>query len=580
MHRILLDLALLLPIATGGTAEEAPSQVLVLENDSPEPVLRAFSLGKLGIPQGQVAELIDLDRDIGLGAWRDVAVLPVGAHESRRLEAHPAAHGLSGGFELFAIEDGEGATWQTLDPRAENLGQAIDKVLSATGAVIANHRGTDLLELPPLPLASRLVARVVPSLPLKTRLPERPFERRFAAQSGRVEWALSFEGRPLDRARAWFLCPEAGFYATPLQAVVADGIPAAGGYVIPTTPGLVVYTMDLDGGALERLKARLDTRPERVRVIREAGLAAQAVRAGAAPRGRFEDLMLDRLRRDDLLPGDPYLTLRWSAVPAGNATRVLRTLPLPGDPGERGEPFTEEVLRTDGVFNFAVDVPRKEGTEFVVIVRRAASPAPERYRLLLDQRPVGDPVSRDDGFGNGWRDDVFRIPQEVLGPRQRVMLTLAPDGGTLDVARIGFFRFEPKDGTPLGDLPLDSTDGLLCTIDRAPDGGVLLAGGRAFLTGAALRGSGALRVDLAGRFHSFLARLAVDRRSSPHAYARLRVERDGELLYESPRLSRDSEPEPLTLDVRGARSLVLRVEADPDDESILDLLEARLAELD
>lgn len=597
-------------------AEESPEKEIVVRNETAEPQLQSLSLAESVGADANGVVLTDLDSGACLGTWRDTAVLELPPFSMRRIgltAAEPSTEGGPTGFQITLIlptEDRRSAEVQHVDRHDPALAEKALAVLARSGAVIANHHGTALLETLPLQLAAQLIPRVIPLRATSTRPAKSRSEERVTLQSARAAWQLNYPTRAMTES-VWLACPEIGFFATPIQPVIADGFPCASGFVINTQPGVVLVTMDLNEREMSALSRRLSEESERLKLIRICGEANYAVRASGEPGGRFDSLALDPTRPEHLIPADPYLTNKWSALPPGGSKRSLRTLRLPSS----GALFTEEALHFQGAFSLAIDVPTSllpdrrakakdehlrnptRGPyledELIVVVRRAAQPEPRGesgdpgdpdahgYTLQLGAIRC-DPLSNP--TDDGWKDDVFRVPGDAIGSQQRILLSLVTTGGAIDVARIAFFLHQPKIGTPLrlvrhtfrargeeGASPI--------VFDRAPDGGLLETKGRSWLTGASLPPDATLELELDAPFLSLLARVAMDLRSPAEARASLRVLGDGRELHRTEMLGRDDPPASIAVDLRGVKQITLQVVSDDATiarSPLLDLLEPRL----
>lgn len=116
--------------------------------------------------------------------------------------------------------------------------------------------------------------------------------------------------------------------------------------------------------------------------------------------------------------------------------------------------------------------------------------------------------------------------------------------------------------------------------DRSIDGSLLRVGGRAYQKGLGTHATWALHYDLAAAYETFTAAVGIDDEVRPEkpVEAVFEVWGDGRRLYRSESVRSGAAAQPLTLDVRGVRELVLK--ALPGDDGAAndhtDWLEARL----
>ena len=515
-----------------------------------------------------------------LGLYRRGVVIPLAPRTSLRVRAEPVEPPPDGveddalGFELLLIRvpDPElPATLQPVETNHPDLYRELAETLNEGGVVIANHRGTDRLELLPPALEPILKARIIPYRPERLRPPRLEEEELFSARSSNLEWALDFPSQDLE-AEAWLICPEAGLSATPLQAAVADGHFAGRGFALRCSRGLVLITMNLSPEQRDALAGQLLNEDRRLEAMRQAGLARVAVNKIPEPSGLFKEFGLERYRPFDLAPAHPAAMRRWSVLIPGGPRQIRHLLIRPG------QMLREEVLNLGGRMTFGIDTALGEREQMVIVVRRAPEPSPVSYVVEIDNLPLGPPVVPKDEDPRFWQEDVWLLGNELIQHRGRVALGLAPSGGTLALARVGFFRHEPKPGVHLDTLdPVElDHDGMPPGINRSASGRVLRIGEEAFLKGLGLAGNTSLTYALDGRYEMFLARAGIDAELGVLGSAALAIRVDGEERFRSEPLQGGQAPVPVAVIVRGAQQVVLQsISSEPD--TLLDLAEARLS---
>ncbi len=555
------------------------AEQLVLCNWTHEPELRGALFSDLGLRNDAAYRVLQVSGE-EIGVCRRGVALPLYPRSHLRLElvSQEDEPPYSAGFELLVVESpgpGHAAEARAVEANAPDLHEQLLRTLRGGGAVLLNHRGRSPLELLP-PAASALLApRIAPYRAHAVRSPRDAQEERFLERAANVEWLLDFPHQDA-RADVWLLCPEAGFLATPLQGVLADGFLAARGFCLFAESGLALVTMDLSAAELARVTELLADEETRGDVLRATGTAQHAVRAAQAPAGLLQELKLPRFKEADLAPADPYLMQRWAAfVPQSERRiRALRAC--------SGELVREEVVNLGDRLIFAIDVPPRFEDKVAIIVRRAPAPAPERYTLLIDNTPIGTPLAPRDEEPDCWQEDVWWLLPEQIAGRHRISLSIVPEGGVLALARVSFLRYAEKPGTPLHALTPRALrhEGKAPRFHRSLDGQVLRMGGEAFLFGIGCAPGTTLEYDLDGRFDSFLARAGIDAEAGAAGSAQLRVRVDGEERLVTEALRPGERATPITVPVQGGR--VLRIEVldagDGAEGDHVDIVDARLIE--
>ena len=116
-------------------------------------------------------------------------------------------------------------------------------------------------------------------------------------------------------------------------------------------------------------------------------------------------------------------------------------------------------------------------------------------------------------------------------------------------------------------------------VNRSAGGGSLLLGGKVYSTGLGLHSFCELTYDLGGAYSRLVALAGIDQAVRPNGDALLTILADGKPLLPPTRLTGRDEPVPLRLDLKGCKSLVIRVEFGPDNLDVgdhVDLAAARL----
>ena len=538
---------------------------------------------------GDAIELTD-EQGRSFGRFDDRMFVPVAPRRALLLSASPVASDPadpSSGYDVVLVtpfEDKElPAAVERIDVDSEDARARIVTALDRGGAVFANHRGTTHLHPLPPAIDDLLIARVFPYRPADARLPRTPAEERFAARASSVSWALDFPTQPVKTSEAWFASREAGFYAAPLQPVLVDGLHGGRGFAIYTNPGVVVVTMDLDERQVDAMASLLIPRDARLDVLRATSAAALAVRRSGEAGGLFDDMPYDRVGPGDLVPADPHVGARWTVALPADRSIAIRTLPAAG-----GDLVTEEVLQFSKPLLFVLQIPQPLEGDVVFLVRRAATPSPTLYNIHIDMDPIGPPMEarRDDDRG-GWRDELLVLKPEHVGGRERVAMSLAPEGGRIAVARVGVFLDERKEGEHLTsiqptavDVPAaDEAARRFPGFDRSATGDGLRLDGRVHLSGLGLRPGHRVEYRLPPGARSLLGRVGIDAATgSGRGSAILRVLVDGEERYRSPTLVGAAPSRPVTVDVRGGTTVAIVVEdaGDGRDGDLVSFVDARL----
>jgi hypothetical protein len=456
---------------------------------------------------------------------------------------------------------------------------AVAAALQDNGVVLLNHRGTDVLQMIPALTGLAELPAIVPYRATSVADPRAPFARRFLERSTNLAWLLGLPAAPRGPGSGWLVCLEAGFLATPVDGVLADGFPAAAAFVARAHGGLVLVTLDLAPSDLDRLQRTLADPRVVGEIVTTAAKARAAVLASVHGEGRaglFRDLKLDRTGPFDFVPGDPFVLQHWSAAPVGE--RFVRSFRMQG---ADAEPLQELTVQVAAELPFVIDIPqpprRAPEDPIVVVVRRAPTPRPARYRLLLDGLPAGAVVPGGHEDPGVWQEDVFVLPPELLEGRPRAVLSLLPEGGFLPLARVGLFRWDRGPGTPPSGLEprrLVVREGRVA-LDRSVDGGILRSGGQAFLSGLGLSGRAAVELELAGAFQHAVARLGVDDAAAAGARAAVRVLADGREVFRGA-VARGGALASIALDVGGVGVLRIETLDASDDRVPVDVVDLRL----
>ena len=559
--------------------QRGPTHELLLRNAGPEVRLGGSTFTDLeldGSRLHRITELSGRDEERDLGLFRRGVQLPLAPRSEIRLRLTPAEAESSQpiGFELLLLRNFGPDLPMELEPvesNDPNLQDLLATTLNENGLVIANHRGTEVLDLLPPALDAILTPTVIPYRAGQVTVPGLEEQNSFALRSSNLEWALDFKAQDLA-AGAWLVSPEAGLQATPLQPVLADGLPGARGFAVRVGRGLVLVTMDLsdeERNGLVRLCLEYDRALD---AMRQAALAKIAVNAPPTPTGLFKELGLRRHRPQDLVPADPAASRQWAVlIPAGK--RQIRTLLV-----HPGQPSREQVLELGRNMTLGVDTEIGDQELLVFVVRRAPTPSPISYVVKIDNTPLGPPVAPRNEDPAMWQEDVWLLGEDLIQNRGRVSINVVPTGGALALARIGFFRYEPKPGTPLLSLsPLTvQHEGPPPAFNRSAGGNVLRIADEAFLFGIGCGGNTRIEYPLNGNYESFLLRAGIDAEVGKQGAAVLSILLDGEERYRSGHLRGGEEAIPIRISVRDAQRLVLEVSAG-DAESHLDLVDARLA---
>ena len=552
---------------------------LLLVNNSSEGRLSGATFGELRLKKDGLYRITTQrgsndSRDQGV--YRRGVVLPLAANTSLRLQAEPVdlAPDDASGFELLLIRVPDPdlpAELQTVSNNEPDLQLQLEETLRQGGVVIANHRGTDLLELLPPALSVILRARVFPYRPARVTVPGLDEEHLFSLRSSNLEWSLGFPAQD-PGAGAWLICPEAGILATPMQAVLADGFFAGRGFALLSSRGLVLVTMNLSPAERDALTQHLLVRDQRREAVLQAARARNSVNRIPEPSGLFQELGLARQHPFDLAPTQPSTSRRFSVLIPGGPRQVRNLLIRPG------QRVRDQVLHLGRRMSIGLDTAMGPSEQVVIVVRRAPDPTPTSYTIEIDSIPLGPPLiprSEDPRF---WQEDVWLLKQDLIQHRERVALGVVPASGVLPLARIGFFRYRPKAGVHLDAIELLDAqhDGRPPQENRSANGQVLRIGSEAFLQGLGCSGNTTLTYALDGPYETFLARAGIHAEDGEHGSAVLLVLVDGEERFRSEPLQGGQQPAAIAANVHGATRVVLRVIADHPDIHV-DLAEARFS---
>ncbi len=535
------------------------SESVVLTNRSPEITFAGLWFNDVGIAPDRLVDVTVADAGgvRPLGKFARGLLLPLVGGETRALTLSDAGAAPACGFRALLVE--------VTDPEAPGVVREVDLADPALvpriaalrrvgGALLLNHAGTDVLAPPP-PLWFALgVPRVFPYRAHgKPRLPK-GVESRFATRASNVEYRIGWKPQPLESS-AWLMADDAGYRATPLQAVLVDGLPAARGFLANDESLLIIAALDLDDAEFHRLADSFRESKPRLDAITESALARAAVREVKEPSGLFRELRLPRLRKDDFAPAEPRSANEFTMIVNGEAQPASRELIA-----ETGERVREDVCQFGGRVDFVIDLPQPLADTIAVVVRRAPTPAPTSYRLVLNGVTLGTVTPRGEDPSR-WQEDVFLIPATAFESQWRAQLSLATDGGTLAFARAAFFRVRPLVGERLAALPLAAGNAV---VDRAANGGRLRVGGAAYLNGLGLASGGAVEFDLEGRFASINGFVGIDSTAPDGSRAALRVLVDGAERARIDDLAAGKPATALRVDVRGGRRVRIEVDAAPD----------------
>ncbi|MEI7835086.1 MAG: NPCBM/NEW2 domain-containing protein [Planctomycetota bacterium] len=116
-------------------------------------------------------------------------------------------------------------------------------------------------------------------------------------------------------------------------------------------------------------------------------------------------------------------------------------------------------------------------------------------------------------------------------------------------------------------------------VNRSAGGGSLQLGGKVYSTGLGLHSFCELTYDLGGAYSRLVALAGIDQALRPNGDALLTILADGKPILPPTRLTGKDEPVPVRLDLKGCKSLVIRVEFGPDNLDVgdhVDLAAARL----
>ncbi|MFH0944746.1 MAG: NPCBM/NEW2 domain-containing protein [Planctomycetota bacterium] len=555
-----------------------PAHELLLRNAGPEILLCGSSFRDMGLDGNhlhRISEILGKDQERDLGLFSRGLQLPLAPASEIRLRVTPTGTSWSPhtGFELLLLRNFGPDLPMKLEPVESNdpaLAELLATTLNESGVVIANHRGTEVLDLLPAALDAILAPTVIPYRAKRATVPGLDEEHLFALRSANLEWALDFPAQDLAGS-AWLVSPEAGLLVTPLQPVLADGLPGARGFAAHVGRGLVLVTMDLSAEDRNALVSHCLDRDRALDAMRQAALARIAVNAPGKPTGLFRELGLERYQSEDLVPADVAAMNKWAVLIPGGRRRIRTLLIRPGLPSR------EQVLELGRNMTLGLDTEIGDGELLVFVVRRAPAPSPLGYQVNIDNTPLGPPIAPRGEDPANWQEDVWLLGKDLIRNRGRVTLNVVPIGGALPLARIGFFRYRPKPGIPLHSLsPLDvQHGGAAPKFNRSAGGNVLRIAGEAFLFGIGCGGNTRIEYPLNGNYESFLVRAGIDAEVGRQGAAVLRILLDGEERYRSDHLRGGDEALPISVNVKNARRLVLEVSAG-DAESHLDLVDARL----
>ena len=116
-------------------------------------------------------------------------------------------------------------------------------------------------------------------------------------------------------------------------------------------------------------------------------------------------------------------------------------------------------------------------------------------------------------------------------------------------------------------------------VDKSVGGRPLRLGGRQYATGLGLHSFCELTYNLDANFTSFVAVVGIDDEARPHGDATVTFQADGKPLGEGLHVTGQADPQPVRLDVRGVKQLMIRVGFGPDGLGVgdhVDLAGARL----
>ncbi|MBK6939179.1 MAG: NPCBM/NEW2 domain-containing protein [Planctomycetes bacterium] len=530
-------------------ADGVGAERVFVTNPTADPALVRVRFVELGLDPSRRCRVFDAATGTDLGVFEDSALLPLASRSHATIDLVPLADSAAGVFEYLLVEpDLSGASSVVrLSPGAPDAPERLERAFQRGGVVIAHHASADVMEPPAALIEFGLDLRVMPWSKAALRPASSATERRFAERASNVEWALRFEPRSTP---ATLLCSEAGFGACPLGPKIADGMPAATGFLAPVGGGLIIALIDQDRSAVDTLAQRLCAADERRALAIALAPAQRAVFAATPKRGLFERLELPRVQREDFVPADPAFTVSYSAYAIG----PRRATSLRDD---RGESLTELVRGLTRPLTFVLDVPVREPDEDVVLVVRRSPLAPRAaYTLYVDSTPLrevrasAEPIDR-------WCEDTIVLPGATIGERSRVALTLAPRGALVEIARIGIFRVDTDDGLELSTF-VPSTGAPRRAV--AAVDGPLHARSRSFLTGIAIQAGAEVSYDLSAGMRAFRATATAE---YPSASVVLRVFVDGTERWTSEPALGPERLESIALNLRGAKTLTLRAEVDP-----------------
>ncbi|MCY2930231.1 MAG: NPCBM/NEW2 domain-containing protein [Planctomycetota bacterium] len=116
-------------------------------------------------------------------------------------------------------------------------------------------------------------------------------------------------------------------------------------------------------------------------------------------------------------------------------------------------------------------------------------------------------------------------------------------------------------------------------LNRSAGGGTIQLGGKAYSTGLGLHSFCELTYDLGGSYSRLVALAGIDQAARPNGDAVLTLLADGKPILGPTRLTGKDEPVLVRLDVKGCKTLIIRVEFGPDNLDVgdhVDLAAARL----
>lgn len=536
-------------------ADGVGAERVFVTNPTPDAALVRVRFVELGLDPSRRCRVFDAATGADLGLFEDSALVPLPGHSRITIDLVPTTTAATGVFQYLLIEpDITGkATVAQVTPGAADAPERLERAFQRGGTLIAHHVGSDTLEPPTTVIESGLDMRILPWRPGSVRPATSPCERRFTERASNVEWALRFETRP---SKATLLCVEAGFGACPIGPQIADGIPAARGFIAPVGGGLMIVLIDQDEQAVAELAQRLCSADERRAIATTLAPAQRAVFTSARTSGLFQRLEFPRVQREDFVPADPAFAITYSAFAVG--PRRASTLQ-----DDRGEPLTELVRGLTRPLTFVLDVPVREPDEDVVLVVRRSPLAPfSGYTLYVDSTPLRE-LRASDEPADRWCEDTIVLPGATIGERSRVALTLAPSGALTEIARIGIFRVDTDGGLELATfVPAAGSPRRVVAGVDAP----LNARERSFLTGIAIPAGSEVAYDVSSGMRALRATLTVEHRSAPVV---LRILVDGVERWTSDRPLAEGtagaadDAEQIALNLRGAKTLTFR--ADPSE---------------